>query len=85
MNISLPSHLEAQIRQKIESGEYDSIRQVLEEALLLLDERDRVRGIRRERLLAEIAKGVYQADNRQLVDREEVFDALARKPVSANE
>ena len=85
MSFSLPAHLEALIRQKVERGEYESFRHVLEEALLLLAERDQVRRIRRERLLAEIAKGIYQADNRQLVDRSEVFRVLRRKPASANE
>jgi len=58
---------------------------VMEEALHLLEERDRIRVMRRERLVDEIAKGIYQADNRQLVDRAEVYAALRRKPASANE
>jgi len=57
----------------------------LEEALLLLEERDQIRAMRRDRLLQEIATGLYQADNRQLVDQGEVFRALRRKPSSANE
>ena len=85
MNFSLPPHLEALIRQKVERGEYESYRQVMEEALQLLEERDAVRALRRERVLAEIAKGLYQADNRQLVGQEEVFRALARKPAAAGE
>jgi antitoxin ParD1/3/4 len=85
MNFSLPPHLEALVRRKVERGQYESFRQVIEEALQLLEERDQVRALRRERLLQEIAKGIYQADNRQLVDRGEVYRALRRKPSSANE
>ena len=85
MSFSLPPLLEELVRRKIESGQYDSVTQVVEAALLLLEERDQVRAIRRDRLLQEIAKGLYQADNRQLVDRDEVFRALRRKPASANE
>jgi antitoxin ParD1/3/4 len=85
MNISLPPHLEELVRQKVERGEYDSFGQVIEDALRLLEERDHVRSMRRDRLMQEIAKGLYQADNRQLVDQGEVFRALHRKPESANE
>ena len=85
MNISLPPHLEELVRQKVEGGAYESFGQVIEEALRLLEERDHVRSMRRDRLLEEIAKGLYQADNRQLVDQGEVFRALHRKPASANE
>ena len=84
MNISLPSRLEDLIRQEVESGRYDSFSQVIGEALLLLEERDHVRLMRRDRLLQEIAKGVYQADNRQLVGHAEVFQGLRRKPESSD-
>jgi len=85
MSLSLPPHLEALVRRKVESGQYDSFGQVIEEALLLLQERDQVETLRRERLREEVARGLYQADNRQLVDREEVFRALHRKPATASE
>ena len=84
MNISLPSRLEELIRREVESGRYDSFSQVIEEALLLLEERDHVRTMRRNRLLPEIAKGVYQADNRQLIEHAEVFKGLRRKPESTD-
>jgi len=85
MSLSLPPHLEALVRRKVESGQYDSFGQVIEEALLLLQERDQVEKLRRERLREEVARGLYQADNRQLVEREEVFRALHRKPATASE
>ena len=85
MSLSLPPHLEALVRRKVESGQYDSFGQVIEEALLLLQERDQVDKLRRERLREEVARGLYQADNRQLVEREEVFRALHRKPATASE
>ncbi|HZI82524.1 MAG TPA: type II toxin-antitoxin system ParD family antitoxin [Casimicrobiaceae bacterium] len=83
MNISLPPRLETLIRKKIESGLYESHTQVIEEALFLLEERDQVRSMRRDRLLEEIAKGIYQADNRHLVDGAEVLHTLRKKPVSS--
>jgi len=83
MNISLPTRLETLIRRKVESGLYDSFTQVIEEALYLLEERDQIRVMRRERLLDELAKGIYQADNHHLVEGEEVFASLRKKPVSS--
>ena len=85
MSFSLPPHLETLVRSKVESGQYASTRDVIEAALLLLEERDQVECLRRERLKSELAKGLYQADNRQLVERDEVFRALRRKPSSASE
>ena len=79
MNITLSAQLEQLIRSKVASGAYESPAQVLEEALALLEERDNLRGIRRERLLRELADGIFQADNRQLVDGEEVMRGLNSK------
>jgi antitoxin ParD1/3/4 len=85
MNISLSPRLEQLVRQKVASGFYDSSNQVIEAALFLLEERDQATSMRRERLLEEIAIGVNQADNRQLVDSNEVFRSLHRKPISSDE
>jgi antitoxin ParD1/3/4 len=85
MNISLSPRLEELVRKKVESGTYDSFKQVIEEGLFLLEERDQARSMRRERLLEEIAIGVDQADNRQLVDSTEVFRSLHKKPISSAE
>ena len=79
MSFSLSAELEALIRRKVSSGAYDSPTQVLEEALMLLEERDHLRQVRRERLLREIASGVLEADNRHLVDAGEVFRALTAR------
>lgn len=59
--------------------------QAIQEAITLLEERDQVTLMRRERLLTEIAIGVSQADNRQLVDFDEVLRGLQRKPATATE
>jgi Arc/MetJ-type ribon-helix-helix transcriptional regulator len=77
--------IEELIRSKVESGSYESVGQLIQEAVLLLEERDQVTLIRRERLHREIAKGVYQADNRQLVDFDEVLRGLERKPAASTE
>lgn len=79
MYLSLSRELEAFIRSKVESGAYESPAEVVEEALLLLQERDHLRGLLRQRLLSDLASGVFQADNRQVIDGAEVFRGLFNK------
>lgn len=79
MNVPLPRELETLVRAKVASGLYDSPLQVVREALILLEERDRTRALRRERLLHELAIGIDQANDRQLVDGLEVFRRLRNK------
>ena len=79
MNIWLPPEAASIVRKKFESGLYDSHAQVIQEALILLEERDQKRALRTDRLLQEIANGIDQANNRQLVDALEVFRTLRSK------
>jgi antitoxin ParD1/3/4 len=85
MNFTLSHELETFVRQKIESGQYASYAQVVEEGLLLLEERDHVMVLRRERLLRELANGVAQANNRQLIDADSVYRGLIEKSRSESE
>jgi putative addiction module CopG family antidote len=79
MNIWLMPEAASIVRRKIESGLYDSYAQVIQEALILLEERDQTRAFRTDRLLKEIANGIDQANNRQLIDALEVFRTLRTK------
>jgi antitoxin ParD1/3/4 len=58
MNISLTPHLEALVKNKVNSGLYGSASEVMREALRLLVERDRLHALRLEELRAEIQKGL---------------------------
>jgi antitoxin ParD1/3/4 len=58
MNISLNPHFEEMIKTKVESGLYNSVSEVIREALRLLEERDQVRELRLEELRREIQKGI---------------------------
>ncbi|MEH2088262.1 type II toxin-antitoxin system ParD family antitoxin [Nostoc sp.] len=49
MNVSLTPELEQLVKDKVNSGRYHSVSEVMGEALRLLDERDRLR----EKRLAE--------------------------------
>jgi antitoxin ParD1/3/4 len=79
MNVPLSHELEAFVRAKVESGEYSSSAQVVEEALMLLDDRDHVMVARRERLLRVLADAVAQANNHQLIDAVDVYRGLANR------
>ncbi len=46
MNVSLSPELEALIRRQVETGQYNTPDQVMQEALQLLEERDRQRRLR---------------------------------------
>ena len=58
MNISLTPHLEAMIREKVESGSYNSASEVVREALRLLEEEDQLRALKMERLRRDIQEGL---------------------------
>ena len=85
MNVKLSAELEALAKALVDSGRYDSTAQVVEEALLLLEEREQGRRLRRDRLVKELAAGLLQADNHQLVAGREVFEGLVKQPKVANE
>ncbi len=68
MTFSLSAQLEELIRRKVSEGLYESPAQVIEEALQLLEERDIMRDVRRDRLQRELATGAFEADSRQLID-----------------
>lgn len=62
LNVSLTPQLEAMVKQKVESGMYNSASEVIREGLRLLDEQDKLREIRFEELRREIQKGLDELD-----------------------
>lgn len=58
MNISLNPHFEELVKGKVESGLYNSVSEVMREALRLLEERDQLRDLRLEALRRDIQKGM---------------------------
>ena len=58
MNIFLTPELEELVKQKVESGLYNSATEVIHEALWLLDERDRLGEMKLEALRKDIQKGI---------------------------
>ena len=66
MNISLTPHFEALIKNKIDSGRYTSINEVIREALGLLEERDQLHELKLEELRKEIQKGIDSGESTAL-------------------
>jgi len=71
MNISLNPHFEGLVKAKVESGLYNSVSEVMREALRLLEERDQLRELRLEELRREIQKGIDSGASTPL-DMEEI-------------
>ncbi|MEH2399766.1 type II toxin-antitoxin system ParD family antitoxin [Nostoc sp.] len=73
MNISLTPELEQLVKDKVSSGKYHSVSEVMGEALRLLEERDRIRDQRLAELKAKIQIGIEELERGEGIDGEEVF------------
>ena len=84
MNVNLTPELEAMVKQKVASGLYNSASEVVREALRLMEEQDRIREAKLERLRLDIAEGLNSGDpipwNPENIKRE----GRRRKAVSNN-
>lgn len=58
MNINLTPQLEAMIRQKVDSGLYNSASEVVRDALRLMDEKDRLRNAKLDQLRQALQEGL---------------------------
>jgi antitoxin ParD1/3/4 len=76
VNISLTPELEQLVKDKVSSGKYNSVSEVMGEALRLLEERDRIRDRRIAELKAKIQEGIEASERGEVVDGEEVFAEL---------
>lgn len=84
MEIQLSSELEESVRKRVDGANYRSASEVVEDALLLLEERDRREWKNLEELRSKIEIGLTQAQQGQVRDGEQVFDevlqAIERAP-----
>ncbi len=65
MNVSLTPQLETYIKQKVKKGMYNSVSEVVREALRLLEERDTFQAMKLEALRKDIHQGLASLDNGQ--------------------
>jgi predicted transcriptional regulator len=71
MSIQLSHDTESYLNEAVRNGAYSSVAQAVDEAVSLLKKRDRFR--------EDLAAGVRQADNGELIPAEEVFARLANR------
>ena len=87
MEIQLSSELEESVRKKVDGANYRSTSEVVEDALLLLEERDRREWNNVNELRSTIEVGLAQARQGQVRDGEQVFEevlqAIEQAPPSA--
>ena len=64
MNVSLTPVLEALVKEKVDSGLYNSASEVIRAALRLLSEQEHIREIRLNELRSDINKGLNSGEAR---------------------
>ncbi len=76
MNVHLSPELEEIVQSKVKSGQYNSINDVVREALRLLEQRDEVFSLRKEEIRRQIEEAWQSAKRGEIVDGDEVFDRI---------
>jgi antitoxin ParD1/3/4 len=79
MNVHVTPELETLVQKKVKSGRYNSAREVVPDALRLLEERDRIRKLQMQELRQKINQGWASLERGQCVDGEEFFKGLERE------
>ena len=62
MNVNLTPQLEDLVKKKVASGLYNSASEVVREALRLMEEQDRLRAVKLDRLRQDILDGLTSGD-----------------------
>ncbi len=65
MNVSLTPFLERLIQRKVKSGAYNNASEVVREALRLLEEQDKIKDLKLQKLKAELQIGIDQLNTQQ--------------------
>src|SRR5260370_7878781 len=82
MNVNLTPQLEEMIRQKVDSGMYNSASEVVRDALRLMDEKDRLRAAKLDQLRQEIQDGLSSGPATTWDRPEPNTKALAKPPTN---
>lgn len=65
MNVSLTPQLEDYVKQKVAAGMYNSVSEVMREALRLLEERDAIKEMKLAALRRDLQEGIDELDQGQ--------------------
>lgn len=63
MNVSLTPQLESYVKEKVAAGMYNSVSEVMREALRLLEERDALKEMKLAALRQDLQQGIDALDN----------------------
>jgi antitoxin ParD1/3/4 len=76
MNLQMTPELEELVQSKMKSGRYNSVSEVVREALGLMEERDEILVARKDEIRSKIADGLQSLRLGKGVDGEAVFDRI---------
>lgn len=76
MNVDLTPELERMVQSRVRTGRYNSVSEVIREALRLLEERDELKALRKEEIKKKIADGLESLRRGQGLDGEATFDRM---------
>jgi antitoxin ParD1/3/4 len=79
MQINLKPELETFLIQKVETGQYKSLEEAINQGIELLKNRDEVYQGRLEELQQEIMLGVKAAENGEFIDGDVLFQQLENR------
>lgn len=79
MDITLQPELEQFVREKITSGQYQSVNEAVNAELKILMERELIYQGRFDQLRQEIMVGVEASERGEVVDSETVFNSIRQK------
>ena len=76
MNVHLTPELEQLVKEKVNSGRYNSASEVVREALRLMEQKDEVRAVQLQQLRSRIDKGLAEAGCGEGVDGDTFIQGL---------
>lgn len=79
MDITLQPELEQFVREKITSGQYQSVNEAVNAGLKILMERELIYQGRFDQLRQEIMVGIEASEKGEVVDSETVFNSIRQK------
>ena len=79
MDITLQPELEQFVREKINSGQYQSVNEAVNAGLKILMERELIYQGRFDQLRQEIMVGIEASERGEVVDSETVFNSIRQK------
>lgn len=82
MNVSVGREFEEYVREKVESGDYASVSEVVRDGLRLLREKELLFEARLQSIRGEIQQGIDQVERGEVRDGETVMAELKAKLLS---